>query len=223
MTSRISFSPDSSIPSASHHLIFFITGNPGLIGYYNTFLRTLYQLLSEGADSSSSKVFHVYGESLAGFEEDDTPSKETGCPYVLEDQIDARLLALKDQRISTGPRQGDQYDSMILIGHSVGSYILLEMLQRLRNSSSSVNVRAGILLMPTVMGIAESSSGVMLSSLFRIPGFAKGGSLLAKGLLWPISKPMVKWLVGTILRMPEEGAQVTANFLKSSMGIWQAL
>jgi len=112
---------------------------------------------------------------------------------------------------------------MILIGHSVGTFILLEVLQRLRKSASPINVKAGILLMPTVMDLAESSSGLKLSRLFRIPGFARGVSLAAKLLLWPIPKSAVKWLVGSILGMPDEGAEATARFLKSRMGVWQAL
>jgi hypothetical protein len=109
------------------------------------------------------------------------------------------------------------------MGHSVGSYILLEILQRLRKSESPLNITAAILLTPTVTHIAKSSSGIITSGLFRIPGFARGASLVANTLLWPIPKSGVKWLVKTILSMPEEGAEVTARFLKSNMGIWQAL
>jgi pimeloyl-ACP methyl ester carboxylesterase len=223
MSSRISLSPTYDDPSASHHLIFFITGNPGLISYYDTFLGYLHQLLSEQSNLSKSNVFHIYGESLAGFGDTDTPSKTTGHPYTLEDQIQTRLQCLKDQRIPSGSRQGQQYDSIILMGHSVGTYILLEVLQRLRKSASTLNVTAGILLMPTVIGLAESASGVKAKPLFRIPSFPRGASQVANALLWPIPKSGVKWLVGLLLGMPDASAEVTARFLKSNMGIWQAL
>lgn len=222
MSSRISLSPTYENPSAMHHLIFFITGNPGLISYYDTFLGTLHLLLSNQY-SSKSDVFHIYGESLAGFGDNDSPSKTTGYPYTLEDQIETRLQCLKDQKILSGPRQGGFYDSVILMGHSVGTYILLEVLQRLRKSSSTLKVKAGILLMPTVIGLAESSSGVRAKPLFQIPGFPRGASLIANALLTPIPKSGVKWLVKLMLGMPDAGAEVTARFLKSSMGIWQAL
>lgn len=77
--------------------------------------------------------------------------------------------------------------------------------------------------MPTVMGLAESPSGIKAVPLVRIPGFARGASVVAQTLLWPLPKPMVKWLVGVVMGMPDEGAEVTTSFLKSSMGIWQAL
>ncbi len=33
----------------------------------------------------------------------------------------------------------------------------------------------------------------------------------------------LKWLVGLVTRMPQDAAEVTTGFLKSRMGIWQAL
>jgi pimeloyl-ACP methyl ester carboxylesterase len=208
-------------PFATHHLIFFVTGNPGLISYYNNFFRTLHQLLSEG--KSKSNAFHIYGESLAGFKYSESPSKDTGAPYNLDQQIESRLQCLKDQRIPSGPRKSEAYDSIILIGHSVGTYIILEMLQRLRNSSSPLNIRAGILLFPTVTHLAESPSGLKFKFLFRIPGFVRGASSAANALLWLFPRPALKWLVKVVTGMPEDATEVTTSFLKSDMGIWQAL
>ena len=216
-------SPCYDNPSATHHLIFFITGNPGLINYYDAFLGTLHQLLTEDSELSKRNVFHIYGESLAGFGDNDAPSKTTGQPYTLEDQIETRLQLLNDQRIPSGSRRGKQYDSIILMGHSVGTYILLEVLTRLQKAAPLLNVIAGILLMPTVIGLAESASGVKAKPLFQIPGFPRGASQLVNALLWPLPRSGVKWLVGLVLGMPDAGAAVTARFLKSNMGIWQAL
>jgi pimeloyl-ACP methyl ester carboxylesterase len=221
MPAELSFSPSHENPDASNHLIFFVPGNPGLISYYDAFLRTLHQLLSE--KKSEADVFHIHGQSLNGFEENSTPSQATGLPYSLEEQIESRLQCLKDRSIvSGGPRQGQAYDSIILVGHSVGSYIVLEMLQRLRQTPS-LNVKAGILLFPTVTHIAQSPSGVKLSTLFRIPGFAWGASLAAKALIWPLPKPVLKRLVRLVTGMPGEATDVTTRFLRSRMGVWQAL
>ena len=111
------------------------------------------------------------------------------------------------------------------MGHSVGTYILLELIQRLRKakSSSSVNVTGGILLMPTVMGLAESPSGVKAAPLLRISVLPRGLQLVAKVLLWPIPTPALKWLVCKVMSMPDDAAAVTTRFLKSNMGVWQAL
>lgn len=221
--STISIRPISENSQASYHLIFFVTGNPGLISYYTTFLSTLHQLLSDASNKSGSEVFHVYGQSLAGFELNDQPHPTTNLPYNLQDQIGILLQALNSQQIPFGARQVRTYDSIVLIGHSVGTYLIMEILNRLRKSSSSLKIKAGILLFPTVTHLAQSPSGVRFSSFFKIPGFPRGLSVVGKTLLWPIPRPVLKWLVGIVTGMPEEGAEITTRFLTSSMGIWQAL
>jgi pimeloyl-ACP methyl ester carboxylesterase len=220
--STISYNdPISENPCASYHLIFMITGNPGLISYYSMFLSTLHKLLID--KNQDSDVFQIYGQSLAGFELNDRPHPVTCMPYSLEDQIEILLQDLNDRNIPSGPRKGQQYDSIILIGHSVGAYIIMEMLNRLRKSASPLKVKAGILLFPTITHLAKSPSGVKFSGSFKIPGFTRGLSIVGKALLWPIPRPMLKWMVGLVLGMPDDSAETTTRFLKSSMGIWQAL
>jgi len=223
MASQISIRPISKNPAASYHLIFYITGNPGLIGYYDAFLKTLHQLVTEDPTTSDSEVVHVFGQSLDGFGDNDGPLKSTGLPYSLEDQIVSRLKLLNEQKIPSGPRRGQDYDSITLMGHSVGTYILLELLQRLPKGSSSPNVIGGILLMPTVMALAESQSGVRAAPLLRVTGLPRAIHLVAKGLIWPLPISALQWLVGKVMGMPDHAAAVTTRFLKSSMGIWQAL
>lgn len=174
-TSEISIHPSATSPSASHTLIFFITGNPGLIGYYNTFLSTLHALL---ASSNPNEIYHIHGQSLAGFI--DIPSDTRTTPYSLEEQITHSLSALKSQRIPSSIAKDKSYDNVILIGHSVGSYILLELITRL-GKSSPIKIKAGILLFPTVTHIAKSPSGVKISTLFRIPDFPRKAGTVAKG------------------------------------------
>ncbi|PBP28648.1 hypothetical protein BUE80_DR000266 [Diplocarpon rosae] len=162
-SSQISIHPKSTSSSVSHHLIYYITGNPGLIGYYNTFLQSLHPLL--GASDPQS---------------------------------------------------------VILIGHSVGSYILLELIKRL-GKSSPVKIKAGILLFPTITHIAKSPSGARLSTLFRIPNFPRKAGTVAKALVLLTPTNALRWLVGLVTRMPREAAEVTTSFLRSRMGVWQAL
>jgi hypothetical protein len=219
--STISFHATSEDPSALHHLIYFITGNPGLISYYHTFLRTLHELLSTSSSASNSNIFHIHGQSLAGFEDDSSPPKQG--PYSLEDQISLSLTSLSALRIPPGPQESQPYASIILIGHSVGSYILLEVVNRVRKSSSPIHIKAGILLFPTVTHIAQSPSGIKISTLFRIPDFPRRASFLAKNLISLVPRKLLRWLVGVVTRMPDEAAEVTTRFLKSQIGIWQAL
>lgn len=216
---EISYRPVVDDPTVSYHLIYFITGNPGLIAYYDTFLGTLHELLFASQDKTSD-YFHIHGQSLAGFEGND-PNRPV--PYNLEDQIIISLKSLESQRIPSGPRHGQLYTSVVLIGHSVGSYILLEIIQRLRKNSSSINIRAGILLFPTVTHIAQSPSGIKINTLFRIPNFAQKASSVANAIVSLTPRPWLKRLVWLVTGMPNDAAEVTTRFLTSKMGIWQAL
>ena len=161
-----------------HHYVFFITGNPGVIGYYEEFLSTLFSLLN----TSRRGQYTILGESLVGFELDSLDSKcpeiaGDGPPYGLQRQIE-----LAEERLTRFVRgELDHRDKghglqsrnhalsrrkVILIGHSVGSYILLEVLRRRKNAASStsaLNIVGGILLFPTVTHIAKSPSGLKLS------------------------------------------------------------
>jgi pimeloyl-ACP methyl ester carboxylesterase len=231
MSHRILHVPLRYGPSAKHYLVFFVTGNPGLIAYYRTFLATLDHLLSpvSSNDDSSSPAFHIFGQSLPGFEDDDGissgPATERSTPYGLQEEIDLTFDLLKAQKISSGNRKGQSFDGTILIGHSVGSYILLELLGKARQASlsESLNVKAGILLFPTVTHIAQSPSGIKFSALFQIPGFPRIVSLLVRNLFWPLPRTVLRWLVATVTRMPEDAAGVTTNLLVGKRALWQAL
>lgn len=121
--------------AAKTYIIYFVTGNPGLVEYYRTFLTHLYGLLSRDTASNRDVEFQVYSRSLSGFEmntqEIKTAKWHKNPPYGLQDQIrhaeedvvdlveDVRDRGAKDVRV-------------ILVGHSVGSYISLEIIRRLR-------------------------------------------------------------------------------------------
>ncbi|KAL3419461.1 esterase/lipase domain-containing protein [Phlyctema vagabunda] len=223
MLPQISIAPVSTQLDVSYHLVFFITGNPGLVHYYDTFLSTLHNRLSDNAERSSD-VFHIYGQNLAGFADEADDAHSEGRLFTLDEQIQILLEAIKTRRIPEGPRASQNYDSVILIGHSVGTYIILEILSHLRTSTSiSPNIKASILLFPTVTHLAKSPSGLKFSNLFRIPEFPRRAAVLAKLFLWPFPRSALKWVVGLVARMPNDSAEVTTAFLTSRMGIHQAL
>jgi pimeloyl-ACP methyl ester carboxylesterase len=213
--------PTSLTPSTKHYLIYFITGNPGYIGYYNTFLSTLSTLLSPW--SSKNIAFTLYGQSLRGFE----PTEDIlqNGPFSLHSVIDHSFHTLSAQRIHAGPRAGEPFDGIILIGHSVGSYIALECLRLRLSTSTTTPLRpiGAILLFPTVTHIAQSASGVKISALFRIPNFPWLAHRAVQALFWPLSDGALRWAVGRVTGMPEGAAEVTAGFLRSGRGVWQAL
>lgn len=243
-----------------------IPGNPGLIAYYEPFLKTLRKLLDEReAKPDSHHAFHIYGRNLLGFDDRDhepafgTPTAvgSTTEPFTLEDQI--RYLCEQVQRISTStlpelttnntPRT---FDEVILIGHSVGAYMALEIFNRhhhqakVVSSSSSpspsslslsstlspppslpalahVPLKSALLLFPTVLHIAKSRSGQRLDFIRRTPLLSWTTHHLAKGLVDLFPRWMLDTVVRRVLGFPDHAAAATVRFLGSRDGIWQAL
>ena len=150
-------------------MIFMITGNPGLIKFYEPFLSTLHDLLSSSSASPSAR-FYICGNSLAGFghskgEMGEKPAQLKG----LQDQINHLECLLFDQarihRKAAAAREKPL--KVILMGHSVGAYILLELIQRHRKQVEKLNedfdLIGGILLFPTITHLAQSPQGMIYS------------------------------------------------------------
>lgn len=179
--------------------IYFISGNPGLISYYHPFLSLLSKNLAS-ASSPGQNSFHVFGHSLAGFELEPAPSSfktNTGTEkakakqppgtsgdyyYNVEDQIrfvqarlEAHMAALRTESANSSPSASDtdvpsQRPRVILMGHSVGTYIAMEVLRRHRENQATAagfDIVGGIMLFPTVMDIASSPAGQKLTVCIR--------------------------------------------------------
>lgn len=153
-------------------LVFFITGNPGLIEYYRTFLTLCFDSLRT---KYSSHHIKIAGTSLRGFGVRDDKHQHAvndnaQGPYDLEQQIEHIGQML--ERAIEGHTTQDRPTKVIMMGHSVGSYILLEVLRRRKQSpttqqmSNNARVIGGICLFPTVTHIAKSPSGKKFSVCF---------------------------------------------------------
>lgn len=150
-------------------MIFMITGNPGLIKFYEPFLSTLHNLLSSSSASPSAR-FYICGNSLAGFGHSKGGMGEKSAqPKGLQDQINHLECLLFDQaRIhrKAAAATGKPL-KVILMGHSVGAYILLELIQRHRKQVETLNedfdLIGGILLFPTITHLAQSPQGMIYS------------------------------------------------------------
>ncbi|KAF2490420.1 hypothetical protein BU16DRAFT_152206 [Lophium mytilinum] len=163
--------PNPSPPSTrvgNTYILFFITGNPGLIAYYRTFLSHLYALLSSTESSQASPgadQFQVFGRDLLGFEVEHADAASAASPpYGLQAQVEATEKAL-DTLVSDNTNASGNRPKVILIGHSVGAYILLEVLRRHREKlqkaapQTAMTIIGGICLFPTVTHIMQSRSG----------------------------------------------------------------
>ncbi|KAJ5794855.1 hypothetical protein N7457_001454 [Penicillium paradoxum] len=215
--------------------IFFISGNPGLIGYYHPFLSLLSKHLDESKNDASPnpQSFQIYGCSLGGFEIDEqsSSSPHNGADLDLESQICfvqeklATLMgdtAIDQSNLDVKPRR-----KVILIGHSVGAYIAMEILRRHREASprSNFDIVGGTMLFPTVKDIAASPSGQKLTTLLSIiPRLAVVVGLFARLLTFLLSASLLRSAVRFVMDDPPVHAlDATCAFLKSRGGVRQAL
>ncbi|KAH9996732.1 hypothetical protein F4779DRAFT_631534 [Xylariaceae sp. FL0662B] len=207
-------------------LIFLITGNPGLIRFYEPFLSTLRKLIDDSAPLRSTR-FHIYGQNFAGFSDDDhEPFTAQEKPHDIEYQIQHTLEALKRLHVESGPRKDLPYDDVLVMGHSVGAYVALELCHRvLRNPelAPDLNLSSGILLFPTIRHIAKSPNGLKLDLLRRTPVLGDNAYRVAQGFLHLLPQNLVHWIVHKVCGFSPHSTEVATGWLKSRDGVWQTL
>ncbi|OJD18762.1 hypothetical protein AJ78_01233 [Emergomyces pasteurianus Ep9510] len=141
-----------------------------------------------------------------------------------------REQAKKKVNDAQGEHQG-RCIKLILIGHSVGAYIVMEILRRheqkkpfATKGGGKVDIIGGILLFPTVIDIAKSSSGRKLNRLLYIPYLAFLTSVLVKFLVLLLPESWLRRVVSMVLGSPPGNAiDATLGFLKSRRGVEQAI
>ena len=150
------------------YLIFMIGGNPGLISYYEPFLKRLHDLLCSSSAVESAR-FYVYGSSLAGFDNATLANgEESPVPLGLREQIQNTEDLIYSQISYYQKLETESTPKVILIGHSVGAYILLELIRQHRQrvedgEDEDFDLIGGVLLFPTIVNIAKSPMGLIAS------------------------------------------------------------
>lgn len=140
-TSVIEFTPRST--NTSDYKIVIVPGNPGNAGYYQEFAYHLYTLTERAiAVSVISHAGHV------------PPVVKVGEPpyFSLKDQADHKLayLALDSHKDS----------KIILIGHSMGCYVIQEMMKMLPPG----RILKAFFLFPTIERMIHSPNGIFYVS-----------------------------------------------------------
>ncbi|XP_048831194.1 lipid droplet-associated hydrolase isoform X3 [Brienomyrus brachyistius] len=132
-------------------LFLIIPGNPGLVGFYRPFMKTLWQ--------SFQGLHPVWAVSHAGHcvppdsmdMTEDGPLLETHDVFGLRGQIEHKMAFLK--------RHVPRDTKLVLIGHSIGCYIILEMMKR----DPQMQVLKALLLFPTIERMAASPQGRLMT------------------------------------------------------------
>ncbi|KAI9823798.1 MAG: hypothetical protein M1826_007619 [Phylliscum demangeonii] len=235
------FHPTSSKPRSADippWFIFFITGNPGLIGYYEPFLTTLSALLADDG-SGRSISFHILGASLAGFEVSSVGRQAhhhaPPPPHGLLRQIELaeeRLCHFVSPAAGDGcpTRRSRALPKVLLIGHSVGAYILLEIIRRHHHQTDTtspcrgrLSIRGGILLFPTVTHLLRSPSGLRFGKVLQSPSFASVVGRVVRVVVALVPEFVLLWLVRLLTAFPDHAAWSTVGWLQSAGGVTEAL
>jgi pimeloyl-ACP methyl ester carboxylesterase len=144
------------------YLVYLMPGNPAVIAYYDLFMSRLATRLNA---ASQSKRYFVYGCSLPGF---DIYRREflvdRKLPCGLVEQIE-NIEALIEKALENHVERSDTLErkpKVVLVGHSIGCYIMLEILRRRKAKDGplhGVDIVGGVLLFPTITYIGQSRNG----------------------------------------------------------------
>lgn len=135
--------PNPPNGSATTRLIFFLTGNPGLLSYYHEYLALL-------AASKEAQGYAIVGLSLGGFEGTDLTEAdeellfpdavaatrsakrrgEQRAWWGLEEQVELVVARVDDVVGRLRGGDGDKGTKVTLMGHSVGAFLALEAVRR---------------------------------------------------------------------------------------------
>ncbi|KAF8498005.1 hypothetical protein JB92DRAFT_2817469 [Gautieria morchelliformis] len=177
-------------------VVLFIPGNPGLIDFYTPFLSALH-------DTFQHDGLAILAHAHLGH----TPHVKVLKTMSLLHQVEAVLETFDEIRACWPDIK------VIIVGHSVGSWIATQVLQRRSN-----DVDALFLLFPTISNIAQTPNGRQLSWFFNTP-IASVISRLSV-LIRPISAPVLSVLFPS---WPPHQKAVLHSLLSSPRAIFSCL
>lgn len=134
-------------PSRQDALILVIPGNPGVVGFYSTFMRTLHEAFGGRVPVwAVSHAGHCSPPDHMDMVEDASLASELDV-FGINGQIQHKLSFLR--------RHVPRDTPLVLVGHSIGCYIILEMMKR----DPELKVLKAVMLFPTIERMAQSPQG----------------------------------------------------------------
>ncbi|KAM7505023.1 hypothetical protein LguiB_003927 [Lonicera macranthoides] len=108
--------------------VLFVPGNPGVISFYTDFLESLYEIMGATASITGMLLFFYISPSRIFFSGLNLSGKigknrKHGKLFTLEEQIDHKMHFMEHELKNIDV-------PLILVGHSIGSYISIEMFRR---------------------------------------------------------------------------------------------
>ncbi|KAM2104687.1 hypothetical protein ACFX1R_015261 [Malus domestica] len=129
--------------------VLVIPGNPGIVSFYKDFVESLYELL--GGAASVTAVGHISHTKK---------NWEHGRLFSLQEQIDHKMDFIKQEL------QNNEVP-ILLVGHSIGSYISLEMFKR-SPEKSFIRKLAASRIISVVLSLIVALLGLFPIRLLRL-------------------------------------------------------
>uniref|UniRef100_UPI00358F27B9 lipid droplet-associated hydrolase isoform X1 n=1 Tax=Myxine glutinosa TaxID=7769 RepID=UPI00358F27B9 len=192
-----------AVPSALSTLFLIIPGNPGVVQYYRPFLTALYQAF-KGRYPVWAIGHAGHCDPPRGMPMSDGPKKDHDI-FGLEGQIDHKIAFLHEQV--------DPSVRVVLIGHSIGCYVILEMMKR----EPRLKVAKAVLLFPTIERMSTSPQGRYLSPVLCNLRYLLYPSIAILSLLPKHLKSMLTYWA---FRCFSLGGVPDSNFVKASLSLF---
>ena len=105
---------------------------------------------------------------------------------------------------------------IILIGHSIGCYVILKMLSSIKEKKIDINVKKSILIFPTIERMSKSPQGRLVTPLLN---YLLRFLLLIVFMVSFIPKKVLEKLVAFTFKFRENSPHVDPNVIKASFNM----
>lgn len=185
VTELLKFGPQNLHHVNARVLFLVIPGNPGVVGFYKTFMQTLYLAFSRRYPVwAVSHGGHCNPPDTMDMVEDPSVT-EARDVFGLNGQIEHKLSFLREHV----PRE----TRLVLIGHSIGCYIILDMMKR----DPGLKVLKSVLLFPTIERMAVTPQGKVMTPVLCHLRYAAYLPIFLLSLLPERLKACaVRWVLG---------------------------
>ncbi|KAF7654324.1 hypothetical protein LDENG_00071090 [Lucifuga dentata] len=183
-------------------LFLIIPGNPGVVGFYRTFMQTLHSMF--GYRHPVWAVSHAGHCSPPGSMDmvDDVSLITEQDVFGLNGQIEHKLAFLRKHI----PRE----TSLVLIGHSIGCYIILEMMKR----DPELKIKKAVMLFPTIERMSCTPQGKVMTPVLCHMRYVAYLPLFLLSLLPERLKTiLIKLVFGGIRSLDHSVVQPTVSLL----------
>ncbi|CAN9502026.1 unnamed protein product [Ophioblennius macclurei] len=138
--------------NSGHKVLFLIIpGNPGVVGFYRTFMQTIHSTFGYNHPVwAVSHAGHCVPPDCMDMVEDASTAAENDV-FGLNGQIEHKLAFIREHV----PAE----TNLVLVGHSIGCYIILEIMKR----NPELKVLKAVMLFPTIERMAATPQGKVMT------------------------------------------------------------